>query len=498
MKIKSLISALFFLLPIAAHASLEGGSVGNGGGAWVCREPSGEIRWAKSVDLFEAKNELGLTMGRYTGNYEAIVDQLKIRLQATNADFFARVAQQLNNINYLKSNPPAVVYTDATLDLIDDVFHRIHPNVSDCLGGQLVTDPRSGSKVIPYEQLVNYQDNDEGVNDGNAHILLQSVIWAHLSDFDKAAVVFHEAIYKLLREQYGNTDSVFARQLTGLLFSTTSTADLEQKIEIILGSCNSAPEREAKGDVFTLQSGIYVDSRFKFDNLPSNGICAVDIIVDKASGTVHLLELPFFSTGSCEELSGGDIGACADGLRCHPALRIVSPTSFMWTGFGSPGVLMMPLSLPSPSMRLRPGNAWNLKFDSENAPGKLKILQSLADGGWQIEISGSAFKPVGDPDNGYETAGNGLLNPVQMELRPAPESSNLLESTQTVNIRLPNGKTCPTSVVYQILLNSNGGPDASVEIFWPEINSGWKTGPTWKGTCVDLEMTRFSQKIEAQ
>jgi len=211
-----------FLLALAANAYAGGTRAGNGGGAWVCREPENTLRWVKLVDLFEAQSEFGLNPAQLPGSYTDIVDAMQVRLFKADESLFTATSRYFDHLSYLKNNPPSVQYTQDTLELIGDSLYRLKPNISQCAGGILVTDPQSGENMIPYEQVVNYK------NDGN--VLIQIDLWNKLSETEKAALVFHEAIYAYFRDLEGDTDSVKTRRIVGLIFSTLSSEDLTKAL----------------------------------------------------------------------------------------------------------------------------------------------------------------------------------------------------------------------------------------------------------------------------
>jgi uncharacterized protein (TIGR02147 family) len=210
------------ILSSASPRAFAGDRTGNGGGAWVCREQSGAIRWAKLVDLFESQSEFGLTLPKLQGFYTDIVSQMQTRLNQANPSLASELSFDFTQIDDLKNNPPSIHLVQDTLEVINDSLYRLKPNVSECAGGMLVTDPNGGEKMIPYEQVVNYK------NDGS--ILVQSDLFSQLSETDKAALVFHETIYKYRREVRGDTDSVVTREIVGLIFSTLSTDDLKASL----------------------------------------------------------------------------------------------------------------------------------------------------------------------------------------------------------------------------------------------------------------------------
>jgi formylglycine-generating enzyme required for sulfatase activity len=139
------------------------------------------------------------------------VDQVRLRVSRTDQGFEEAIALYLQKLNYLESNPPQITYTTDILETIDDSLVTQQPSPSSCSGG-----------TIAYEQLVNYK------TDG--FLLVQSNIFDSLSDSAKAALVFHEAVYKYRRDITGDTNSVNSRRIVGLIFSTLSTDDLQEAL----------------------------------------------------------------------------------------------------------------------------------------------------------------------------------------------------------------------------------------------------------------------------
>lgn len=210
------IAASLGLAILCQSALAHGGGViiGNGGGSWVCRETSGAIRWSKLVDLFEATGEFSLELNHYSGSAHEVVEQVKSRIAAASPSFFNALAPYIQDLNDLKSNPPAVTYITNIEQIIDDSFYRIKPAPSLCAGGS-----------VAYEQVVNYK------NDG--FILVQSEIFNSFDSNVQAALILHEAIYKYRRQVRLDTDSVATRRMVGLIFSTVSTDDLKKELEAL-------------------------------------------------------------------------------------------------------------------------------------------------------------------------------------------------------------------------------------------------------------------------
>jgi hypothetical protein len=190
--------ALFSLRPAEA-----GPRVGNGGGAWVCQNTSGEFRWLRLVDLFEAENEYALKIaplgGSTAGNDPWSLLQERF-------DFVFKSVPQLAPVlvmgpEQLRSVVQMVPkYTELTR--INDDQVRVRPGPETCPHGALY-----------YGQLANY------TFDGR--LLIASDLWADesFSNLDRAALLMHELVYKSLRDKFGDKNSSRARAIVALLFS---------------------------------------------------------------------------------------------------------------------------------------------------------------------------------------------------------------------------------------------------------------------------------------
>jgi formylglycine-generating enzyme required for sulfatase activity len=198
--------ALFSSRPVYAEKT------GNGGGAWVCREADGKIRWSNLVDLFEATEEFGLTLAQYPGSTADIVDQALHRISEANPDLSKTLASYLKQLNSLEPNPPQVTYTDNVLVAIDDSLYRMMPSPRRCAGG-----------TVAYEQVINYKE--DGL------ILVAGEVFNSLSNNAKAALVLHEAIYKFRRDTSGDATSVVTRRMVGMILSTMSKEELKKQLE---------------------------------------------------------------------------------------------------------------------------------------------------------------------------------------------------------------------------------------------------------------------------
>lgn len=192
--------------------------VGNGGGAWVCRNPRGAIQWIQLVDLFEAENEFRLTLENYSGTVPEILDRVRLRLLDADRDLYEALAPGIEALHGLEDAPPHVIQTAEVLREVDDSLYRVMPDpTARCPRGR-----------IEYAQVVNFK------HDGQ--VLVQSTLFQALSPTERAALVLHEAVYAYRRTALHDANSVTSRRLVGLLFSNLPASVLAERLEEILGA----------------------------------------------------------------------------------------------------------------------------------------------------------------------------------------------------------------------------------------------------------------------
>ncbi len=226
---KKLLGLIVFTLNMNISSAFDDKEheVGNGGGAWVCRELDGSIRWAQLVDFFEAENEFNLNLAEYSGEVRDVVDFLHARIYKSSFKLFYVLEPFLKNISYLEGSEGRVHYTEDTLENIDDAQYSLLPNVNRCSGGKLVKNPKNGQDMVPYEQVVNFK------SDGK--ILVQGELFFALPKLERAALVFHEAIYSWRRSiKESDTDSRKSRRIVGLIFSTLSLENIGKELALVL------------------------------------------------------------------------------------------------------------------------------------------------------------------------------------------------------------------------------------------------------------------------
>ena len=116
-------------------------------------------------------------------------------------------------------------YVNAELTIVDDSLFRVKPLSITCSSGWI------------YSQYANYTNLDQ--------ILIRADLWdsTTVSPLHKAALLWHEVIYSWLRNQFQDTDSVRARQIVGILFSTLPPQEMISRIEKVLSPLPTNPNQ---------------------------------------------------------------------------------------------------------------------------------------------------------------------------------------------------------------------------------------------------------------
>jgi len=203
---------LAILLATASFAK-AGDKIGNGGGIWTCETPQGVLVRAQLVDLFEAKNEFGLQIPPMPNLMaQDIAKQKASVLRGKNALLTEKVNFHLNEV--LKKSR----FVNAILQKIDDALFRIVPLPNTCTEGQW-----------EYLQFANFTAQDQ--------VLIRNDIWTSqvVSELDKGALLIHEAIYRWLRLENKDDNSIRAREIVGILFSDLNVDEMNRRIQTLLG-----------------------------------------------------------------------------------------------------------------------------------------------------------------------------------------------------------------------------------------------------------------------
>lgn len=224
---KKLLITLGLLTLLGSNTSaFAAEGVGNGGGAWVCQNNDRlkTVRWAQLVDIYEAKKEFQLPMKNFGDKkYQEIFEEQKVRLFSINRNLYEKLESYFDEVE------KNIKEVDVDLEIIDDALYRVKPPLKECLGGK-----------IQYIQLANFTHYGT--------VLVNKSLFNNpkLEEVDKAALIFHEAIYAFLRNQYRDENSVRARELNGVLFSDLNKDEILKRVEEVLGYLGSAKMKFVK------------------------------------------------------------------------------------------------------------------------------------------------------------------------------------------------------------------------------------------------------------
>lgn len=200
-----------------SHAQ-AGDKVGNGGGLWACVSPDQQISKGTLVDLYEARTEFGLIL--ITSAESNPLNIVKERETYLRSNFNLYLREWSLALSEVLEKMRLV---EAELEKVDDALFRMRPLPSTCAG------------TWNYIQFANFTHLNQ--------VLIRKDIWNHeaIPALDKAALIWHEAIYKWLRATYGDRDSVRARQIVGLMFAQLTPQELARGIDEVLRQTNPNP-----------------------------------------------------------------------------------------------------------------------------------------------------------------------------------------------------------------------------------------------------------------
>ncbi len=179
---KKIVLLLTLLLSVASFA----GDKGNGGGVHLCPNK------ISMYDVFEAESRYGLDIYRGGVTTQDYINRAMAKVY-NRAPFFHHVLQQ--NLAYLKSH--LVIKDNIILTPVQDA------NILFVEEG------------CEYKQLANWDDL-------SGNILVQGKLFKKLSPLDEAAFYMHEAVYKMMRDAYGEVNSDLSRKMVGGMISDDS------------------------------------------------------------------------------------------------------------------------------------------------------------------------------------------------------------------------------------------------------------------------------------
>lgn len=206
---------------LSSAISFAGDKVGNGGGLWACMAPNQTLLKGMLVDLYEADVEFGLKqIVTAETNPINIAKERETYVMNSLPPVYARgwARAMVDVMGKLRM-------VNAELEKVDDALFRMRPHSSTCVGG-----------TWSYVQFANFTHL--------GHILVREDLWNSpvIASVDKAALLWHEAIYSWLRKTAGDKDSVRTRQIVGIIFSQLSAQEMAAEIDIVLRQSTNPTE----------------------------------------------------------------------------------------------------------------------------------------------------------------------------------------------------------------------------------------------------------------
>jgi hypothetical protein len=193
---KQLVSSSFFAVLIGlsslyADSARAGGFNGGGGGALVCKDNSGKILSAELLDLFETRE-----LSQQTIVYDNVtpVEQ--------------QVAKAIDKLGRFDGQFKLKVLA---------AWKQIQTHTTEA-SDALVIDPPADAKKKFHKEGCSFEGMMYYDGDRQRLFIKMPIFQAQNTITDMAASYMHESIYKVLREQYFDTDSIQTRKITGCLF----------------------------------------------------------------------------------------------------------------------------------------------------------------------------------------------------------------------------------------------------------------------------------------
>ncbi|PIU00466.1 MAG: hypothetical protein COT74_05935 [Bdellovibrionales bacterium CG10_big_fil_rev_8_21_14_0_10_45_34] len=215
---KKCLALLTIVVPFFAAAMAQAGAVTGGGGKGViCRDSNGAITFAELLDLFEAKQVYGLEVREYTGTLEEAIKNIKSDIEGTMTQPEIHLFPLFRRVQSILK----LATREVVLKPVDDAAEVVLP--VNC----------------HLEQVANYVDDNL--------LIVSSEIWEAFDVTNKAALIAHEAIYRMERFG-GSTNSRRARKIVGHLFAGYPFKNVKEGLPVGAKRCSAH-----RGDRTTFQ-----------------------------------------------------------------------------------------------------------------------------------------------------------------------------------------------------------------------------------------------------
>lgn len=195
MKSMKIAKALALMTTALSFSAFAGGGSTGGGGSFVCKtiDPATRaeiIISAESQDIWETARKYKILTSSFDEK-DLSREVIKKLSESKATRFKAEVAKALETVLKIRSEE------NVKLIPLGDSKHWIEMAV--CAQGQ----PDFAAAAI-------YRDDE---------LVYSKMIWTKMDNVSQAALNVHEAVYKVLRDEYGDKDSVRTRGIVGYLFS---------------------------------------------------------------------------------------------------------------------------------------------------------------------------------------------------------------------------------------------------------------------------------------
>lgn len=262
---------LFILIVFFGNTLWAAGGVSGGGGkGLVCRDQSKKIISVELLDLWEARILYKRSIANPNLPIEQMINNgiqnlktslysLRTREGKTGYESTANALKRYAEL-FLKGDPNLIELRDVALTLTDDSYEAIKPKQPGCEIEQIVT-------------YFDYYPSDR--------IYLDAEIYNAMDKVNKAGLILHEALYKVLREESYEANSRRTRRAVGIAMSG-------QKIPAIRDYVNSRPHLKCELNYYSKNPTLF----YLVEHSNTNGLAAIAFVPETINGVYVLDQRP--------------------------------------------------------------------------------------------------------------------------------------------------------------------------------------------------------------
>ena len=216
-----LVTLIYMLVLFSSASSFAGPGVNNGGGGWSCKlDHADGFVWIKTTELAPSNYYAQAIATFEQSGFRDIFNAKLALLRSSSVELSALIDS--DQIDIFKS----IHFIDREIEFIDDGQIEDKPPGSSCSGG-----------TIQFVQIADYLLDEA--------LVINTNIWnsKSFSEADKAGLLLHELIYKVLRDKKNVISSYATQTIVRALFRPSSN-DLSQIIHQAIEGID--PNRKAK------------------------------------------------------------------------------------------------------------------------------------------------------------------------------------------------------------------------------------------------------------